>query len=87
MEWFDRLDECFGAWWTSFDQLCCVTIRTPFYIVMGWGGKPSADQTISAFVGINAIAGMAWALAAEKAINFIMGDGHCRGAIARDGKD
>jgi hypothetical protein len=84
---FDRLDDCFGAWWSSFDQLCCVTIRTPFYILFGWGGKPSADQTVSAFVGINAIAGKGWALRAEKLIDAIMGPGHCRGAIARDEQD
>lgn len=47
LAWFDRLDECFGAWWTSLDQLICVTIRTPFYIVMGWerlSGNPSLPQ-------------------------------------------
>lgn len=84
---FNRFFDCVGTWWTGFDQLAQVTIKTPFH-VLGLCSAPSADDTISDVVGRNAILGKKWALVAEKVINFIMQNPeHCREAIARDDND
>lgn len=85
---FDRFATCVERFWDCLDQLACVIIRSPFYILFDWGGAPSADRTISAYVGIKAETGHKWALVAEKIIDGIMlAKGHCRGAIARDARD
>jgi hypothetical protein len=41
----------------------------------------SEDETISSRVGRGALAGKPWAVVAEKVIDFIFGQGHCKNAI------
>jgi hypothetical protein len=84
---FDRFSNWFGSFFDAIDQLLAVWIRGWSYVWFGIGELPSADETISAWVGRNAIAGNRIALIAEKFIDFLMGAGHCRGAIARDDND
>jgi hypothetical protein len=70
------------------DQLAACWLRGWFYVWLGMGELPSADETMSAFVGRNAIAGRPWALVAEKVIDFVMRQpGHCRAAIGHDDQD
>jgi hypothetical protein len=85
---FDRFSNWIGRLATSADQLFCVWVRGWGFVWFGIGDLPSADETLSAFVGKQAIAGKKWALIAEKVIDFLMTQkGHCRRAIARDGQD
>jgi hypothetical protein len=84
---FDRFSNWLGAMLTCLDQLAAVWLRGFGYVWFG-GELPSADETISAWVGRNAIAGNRAALIAEKVIDFLMTQpGHCRRAIARDDED
>lgn len=70
------------------DQLLACWLRGWFYVWLGRGELPSADETLSAFVGRHAIAGKRWALVAERVIDAVMTQrGHCRAAIARDDED
>jgi hypothetical protein len=64
----------------GIDQLLGCWLRGWFF-VWGRGECPSADETISSWVGRKAIAGKHWALVAEKLIDRIMGAGHCRRSI------
>jgi hypothetical protein len=85
---FDRFSNWAGRMFDSADQLLCVWIRGWSFVWFGIGELPSADETISAWVGRNAIAGNRAALVAEKVIDFLMMQpGHCRAAIARDDND
>ena len=44
--------------------------------------KPSAHETISAWVGRSVADGRGWAIEAEKLIDGIFGQGHCARAAA-----
>lgn len=68
------------------DQLAQCWLRGWVYVWIG-GDRPSADMTISDFVGRNAEAGKRWAIDAERAIDAFFGCGHCRRAILSDRKD
>lgn len=84
---FSRLSLWFGRMFMTLDQALCVWIRGWGYVYFG-GELPSADETISAWVGRNAIAGKRWALRAEKFIDALMTqEGHCRRAVERDDDD
>ena len=85
---FDRFSNWIGRLFTGLDQLAAVWIRGFSYVWFGIGELPSADETISAWVGRNAIAGNRIALIAERVIDFLMTQpGHCRRAVSRDGQD
>lgn len=85
---FSRLADWSLRMFATLDQALCVWIRGFGYVWFGIGELPSADETISAWVGRNAIAGNKAALIAEKVIDFVMTQkGHCRAAIARDDLD
>jgi len=86
LAWFSRLSDCFLVLWVCLDQFFCVAVRSPFYIVRG-GEKPSADETLSAYVGRQAILNERWALIIEKLIDAVLGKGHCRAAIGHDDND
>ena len=84
---FDRFSDWFDTFLTACDQFAAVWIRGWLYVWFN-AEKPSADETISAWVGRNAIAGRPWALLAEKIIDAIMiTPGHCRRAVERDRMD
>ena len=85
---FDRFSNWLGRMFVCLDQLFAVWVRGFFYVWMNRGGLPSADETISAFVGRMAILNHPWALRAEKVIDFLMTQkGHCRRAIGHDDND
>ena len=85
---FDRFSNWIGRLFIALDQLFAVWVRGWAYVWFGSGELPSADETLSAFIGRMAIAGHKWALRAEKIIDFLMTQpGHCRRAVARDDDD
>jgi hypothetical protein len=85
---FDRFSNWFERLFTCLDQLLAVWLRGWFYVWLGWGELPSADETLSAFVGRHAIMGQPWALRAENIIDAMMlAKGHCREAVQRDKND
>lgn len=49
-----------------------------WWVLTGRGSAPNPDEPFSARVGRNAIKGRRWALHAEKAIDAVLGAGHCR---------
>ena len=71
----------FSAWSHQFlislDRVAACWLRGWWFVWVG-GELPMADETISRFVGRNAIAGQAWALVAERVVDAVMGKGHCR---------
>lgn len=83
---FDRLVNLWQTLFDCLDQLLCVVLFGLPY-VCGFALRPSADTTISARVGKNAVRGKRWALIAERVINFFAGPGHCRHAISTDDSD
>ena len=69
------------------DQWAQVLIRGPKYIFLN-GPKPSADMTISDWVGQCANAGIRLGIIAQEDIDFLfMNPNHCQQAIADDAKD
>lgn len=79
--WFERMLIC-------LDQLFACWLRGWFFVWFNKGELPSADETLSAFVGRYAEAGQRWAIIAEKVIDFLMQNpSHCRRAIQRDDSD
>lgn len=84
---FDRFATWLQVMFTCLDQLLSCWVRGFVFVWLG-GEKPSADETLSAWVGRCAIAGSRIGLIAEKVIDFLMTQpGHCRRAIARDDED
>jgi hypothetical protein len=80
-----------GAWTLrmliAIDQLIGCWLKGWCYVWIG-GELPSADETLSAWVGRKAVEGKRWALIAEKIIDKIMlHPGHCRLAIENDDRD
>lgn len=63
----------------ALDQLLCVWMRLWSYVWLGTS-TPNPDETISSFVGRNAIENKKWALITEKVINalFWFDPDHCR---------
>jgi hypothetical protein len=59
------------------DQFCGCWLRGWDYVWFG-GECPNADETISSWVGRNAVEGEPWALVAERFIDALFGSGHCR---------
>ena len=85
---FDRFSVWFGRMFIALDQAFAVWVRGFFFVWFNMGELPSADETLSAFVGRNAILNRRWALIAERVIDFLMTQkGHCRAAISRDDDD
>jgi hypothetical protein len=85
---FDRFANWLTQMFKAVDQLFAVWIRGFFFVWLNMGELPSADETLSAFVGRMAILNHRWALRAEKIIDFLMTQpGHCRRAIERDDDD
>ena len=68
------------------DQLLGCWLRGWYYVWLG-GEAPSADETISAWVGKRSVEGKRWAKIAEKVIDWIFSPGHCYRAIATDDLD
>ncbi len=67
----------------SFDQLACVLIAMPFFVLLARGQCPSADETMSSRVGRAALRGRRWGIIAERLIDrvfVLLGEapGHCR---------
>ena len=67
----------------SIDQLAQVVLVGAAYLLRLTDVCPSADETISSYVGRGAIAGRRWALIAERIIDLLfvqLGEepGHCR---------
>lgn len=79
-----------GLWLVTvaicLDQLVQVIIRGPKYVLLN-GPRPSADETISDWVGQAAQAGIEVGLFWQRIIDAIFGEGHCRRAIERDDSD
>ena len=69
----------------SIDQVGHVWIAGWGYVWLGRGECPNADETISSWVGRNALAGARWALIAQWAINGLFArlgsPNHCRRCI------
>lgn len=68
------------------DQLAQVIVRGPKFVLLN-GPKPSADQTVSDWVGQSAKAGLRAGIIAQAAIDALFGKGHCQRAIGDDDKD
>lgn len=84
---FDRFATWVQVMFVACDQWLACWIRGFVFVWLG-GEKPSADETLSAWVGRCAIAGYRAGRIAEKVIDFVMTQpGHCRRAIARDDLD
>ena len=72
----------------SLDQLAQVLLVGPFYVVELTDACPSADETISSYVGRAQIRGVWWARVLAPAIDglFVLlghAPGHCRRSIER----
>lgn len=70
----------------AIDQLVQVILRGPKFILLN-GPRPSADMTISDWVGRCANAGIWLGIFAQEEIDAIFGAGHCQRAIAGDARD
>lgn len=68
------------------DQLVQCWIRGWWYVWLG-GDCPSADETVSDWIGQSANAGKRWATIGQKLIDGIFGQGYCQRAIADDDHD
>jgi hypothetical protein len=68
------------------DQLGQVLIRGPKFVLFD-GARPSADETISDWVGQCADAGLPLARLTQKLIDAVLGSGHCQRAIGDDDRD
>ena len=68
------------------DQLAQVIIRGPKFVLLN-GPRPSADETISDWVGQCAKAGIVLGLISQRLIDALFGAGHCQRAIADDDRD
>ena len=84
-----RLRRWFWERLICLDQTWAIRVQFFTYVLMGRGDHPNADETISSIVGRKAVAGRAWALAAERCINWLalrVGDrpNHCRRNIEYD---
>ena len=64
----------------AVDQLGHVLLGGPKFVMFG-GPVPDCDETISSKVGRAAVKGRRWALIAERGIDALMGEGHCRASI------
>jgi hypothetical protein len=60
---FGRLSDWLGRMFVCADQMFCVWLRGWFFVWFGMGKLPSADETLSAFVGRMAMLNHPWALA------------------------
>lgn len=52
-----------------------------FWVVTGRGKLANGYETFSSRTGRNALQGKRWALLAEKVIDGLFGEGHCRNSI------
>lgn len=82
-----RLKAWLHAWLLTLDQLACVTLSAPKYLIRG-GPCPSPYETISSKVGRMANAGHRWALIAQRLIDGLFEllgarPGHCQRSIER----
>jgi hypothetical protein len=82
MRILDRLFLWFPIMFTAADQLAACWLRGWLYV---WFNRehPNPDETISSWVGRNALEGHKSALIAESVIDFFLGQGHCRLAIGK----
>lgn len=62
-------------------NVCIVGI---WWVLTGRGSEPDPDEPFSSRVGRNAVRGKRWALIAEKFVDAIFGEGHCRQSAAND---
>lgn len=60
------------------------TVAGLWWVITGRGSEPDPDEPFSSRVGRNAIKGRAWALFAEKIVDGIFGEGHCRQSALND---
>ena len=67
----------------ALDIVAQVLIRAPIYIATGHN-KPSAHETISAWVGASAALGKSWAVFTAAALDAVFGAGHCARAALRE---
>jgi hypothetical protein len=82
----ERLKHWLVTMLLCIDQFMQCWIRGWYYVWVG-GDRPSADETISAWVGKSLRAGKRWAHYAAAAIDFLFGAGHCLRAIESDDLD
>jgi hypothetical protein len=68
------------------DQLLGCWLRGWWYVWIG-GDPPSADETISHWIGQAADDGKPWAVVAQQLVDALLGAGHCQRAIAHDDRD
>ena len=54
------------------------TLAGLWWAITGRGQEPDPDEPLSSRVGRNAIAGKWWALIAERVIDGVLGEDHCR---------
>jgi hypothetical protein len=76
------------VWLLSIDQGWNVKGRFVSFVLLGRGKCPSEDETISSWVGRNALEGKRWALAFERIIDALAWRiarqrNHCRASIER----
>lgn len=77
-----RLFQWFEVMFVAVDQLFATWVRGWVFVWLN-GDKPNPDETLSSWVGRNAVEGHRAALIAEATIDFFLGQGHCRLAIGK----
>jgi hypothetical protein len=78
----DRMFVWIAVMFMAADQFFAAWFRGWIYV---WadGELPSPDETLSSWIGRNAVEGHRAALIAEAVVDFFLGAGHCRKAIGK----
>lgn len=80
-----------GLWWWQklicWDQGWLLNLKFPFFVILGRGRAPNADETISSYVGYAALKRKRWALLCQRFIDLLFSPfekQHCLNAIEWD---
>jgi hypothetical protein len=82
MRILDRLFQWFEVMFVAVDQLFATWFRGWVFVWLN-GDKPNPDETLSSWIGRNAVEGNRSAMIAEKVVDLFLGAGHCRRAIGK----
>jgi hypothetical protein len=82
MRILDRLFQWFEVMFVAVDQLFATWFRGWVFVWLN-GDKPNPDETLSSWIGRNAVEGNRFALIAERVVDLFLGAGHCRRAIGK----
>jgi hypothetical protein len=82
MRILDRLFQWFEVMFVAVDQLFATWFRGWVFVWLN-GDKPNPDETLSSWIGRNAVEGNRSALIAERVVDLFLGAGHCRRAIGK----